>query len=149
MEPVHHIHELGREQCIRLLRVAQVGRVVFTDSALPAVLPVAYTLDRDSLVIRTAHDSRLARAARGSVLAFEVDDVRGGFSDAWSVVVTGEAQVEDDPDERRRLDPLLRSWAPGEKDAFIRIPLTVVTGREVSGRPEAAWPSRRSPTAAG
>ncbi len=141
MWPVHRIRALDRDQCIRLLRVAQVGRVVFTDSALPAVLPVAYVLDGDTIVIRTAPDSRLARAARGSVMAFEADDVHGGFSDAWSVVVTGEASVEEDEDERRRLDPLLQAWAPGEKDAFIRIDLTVVTGREVSGRPSDPWSS--------
>lgn len=119
------------EQSRRALERAQVGRVVFTDRALPAVLPVTYILDDDTIVIRTARGSRLARAADGAVLAFETDELDAVRRSGWSVVVTGEARIEADDAEQERLGGLLDAWVPGVKSVFIRIPLTVVTGREV------------------
>ncbi|MFP5347045.1 MAG: pyridoxamine 5'-phosphate oxidase family protein [Actinomycetes bacterium] len=135
METTHRIQVLNEEQSIDLLDRAEVGRVVFTDHALPAILPVTYAVDGGTIVIRTSRGSRLARAADGAVLAFEADDVRPERGDAWSVVVTGEARIETDPDEQERLADLLSPWVPGVKDVFIRIPLTVVTGRLITGRP--------------
>ncbi len=124
---------LTKEQSRDALTRAAVGRVVFTDRALPAVLPVTYIVDGDTIVIRTARGSRLARAADGAVLAFETDELNASTRSGWSVVVTGEAYVETDPDEQARLTELLEPWVPGVKAVFIRIPLTVVTGREVVG----------------
>lgn len=124
---------LTKEQSRDALTRAAVGRVVFTDRALPAVLPVTYIVDGDTIVIRTARGSRLARAADGAVLAFETDELNASTRSGWSVVVTGEAYVETDPDEQARLAELLEPWVPGVKAVFIRIPLTVVTGREVVG----------------
>jgi nitroimidazol reductase NimA-like FMN-containing flavoprotein (pyridoxamine 5'-phosphate oxidase superfamily) len=124
---------LSEQQSREALTRAEVGRVVFTDRALPAVLPVTYIVDDGTIVIRTARGSRLARAADGAVLAFETDDLNRSTRSGWSVVVTGEGYVETDPDEQARLAELLEPWVPGVKAVFIRIPLTVVTGREVVG----------------
>jgi len=124
---------LTDEQSREALTRAEVGRVVFTDRALPAVLPVTYIVDDDTIVIRTARGSRLARAADGAVLAFETDDLNRSTRSGWSVVVTGEGYLETDPDEQARLAELLEPWVPGVKAVFIRIPLTVVSGREVVG----------------
>ena len=49
---------LTKEQSRDALTRAAVGRVVFTDRALPAVLPVTYIVDGDTIVIRTARGSR-------------------------------------------------------------------------------------------
>jgi len=140
LEPVqtHRVHALSARECRDLLETAVIGRVVFTDRALPSVLPVAFIVDRASVVIRTASGSRLARAAQGAVLAFEADEVDQRAGSAWSVVVTGQAQVESDLAELARLDGLLSSWVPGLKETFIRIPLTMVSGRRLSGIPSMA-----------
>ncbi|GAB2687463.1 pyridoxamine 5'-phosphate oxidase family protein [Thalassiella azotivora] len=138
MENVHRIEVLSRDDCLELLGSVEVGRVVFTDRALPAILPVAFVVRDGDVVLRTAEGSRLARAARDAVLAFEADQVAAGGRGGWSVVVTGEARLESDDLERARLDALLTPWVPGIKDVFIRIPLTVVTGRRVVGRPVAS-----------
>ncbi len=46
---------LGRAECVALLRSAPVGRVVYTDQALPAIQPVTFVLDGDeAVVVRTA-----------------------------------------------------------------------------------------------
>jgi nitroimidazol reductase NimA-like FMN-containing flavoprotein (pyridoxamine 5'-phosphate oxidase superfamily) len=138
MDTVHRILQLNRQECLELLGSVDLGRVVFTDQALPAILPVTFTVDDDSVVLRTARGSRLARAAQGAVLAFEVDQVDVASRLGWSVVVTGEALIETDPAQQARLGTRLQAWVPGPKDVFIRIPLSVVSGRRIQGLPLAA-----------
>lgn len=92
--------ELDREECLRLLERAPIGRVVHTRHALPAVLPVNFCLDVDSAVLmRTSADSELAAAVDGVVIAFEADEVDATAHSGWSVVVTGRATVVTDPAE--------------------------------------------------
>ena len=135
MEATHRIEVLPQGECVDLLSRAEVGRIVFSDRALPAILPVTFIIDDDCIVVRTARGSRLARAVDGAVVAFEADEMQPYARGGWSVVVTGQAWIEADPCERNRLAELLTPWVPGFKDVIIRIPLTVVTGRRVSGRP--------------
>ncbi|MFH9174648.1 pyridoxamine 5'-phosphate oxidase family protein [Streptomyces albogriseolus] len=126
---------LDRQECLRLLGEVPVGRVVYTRHALPAVLPVNFTLDPDgSVVLCTSADSDLVRAVDGVVVAFEADDVHAGPRSGWSVVVTGRAAVVTDPSERERLlrtGP--RSWMPLRRGVFVRIGSEMVTGRELRG----------------
>ncbi|MFD0854208.1 pyridoxamine 5'-phosphate oxidase family protein, partial [Actinomadura adrarensis] len=65
---------LGPEECLTMLATTPLGRIVFTDRALPAVQPVNYTLADGDVVIRTSPSSRLAAAASDTVVAFEIDD---------------------------------------------------------------------------
>ena len=135
MDDTRRVLTLGPDDCRNLLATARIGRVVFTDRALPAVLPVTYVLDGDAVVIRTARGSRLERAADGGLFAFEVDEVDDVARVGWSVVVTGEAEIITDEQDRQRLDAVLRAWVPGIKDVFIRIPMTIVTGRSIATVP--------------
>jgi nitroimidazol reductase NimA-like FMN-containing flavoprotein (pyridoxamine 5'-phosphate oxidase superfamily) len=125
------LEALSHDECLELLGRAQVGRVVFTMGALPAVVPVTFALQDAAILTRTAADTRLAKAAKGAVLAFQVDELDAASRTGWSVVVTGVAELVTDTDERRRLDGLLEPWAPGERDVFIRVPLTMVSGRRI------------------
>ncbi|WP_198156489.1 pyridoxamine 5'-phosphate oxidase family protein, partial [Thermobifida cellulosilytica] len=60
---------LTREECLRLLAQAPIGRIVFTDHALPAVQPVNFTMLGTDIVIRTSPESKLAQATRDTVVA--------------------------------------------------------------------------------
>lgn len=63
---------LDRQECVSLLAKVQVGRVVYTRQALPAVLPVNFALDTDgSVLLCTSATSDLVRAIDGVVVAFE------------------------------------------------------------------------------
>ncbi|MER7486843.1 pyridoxamine 5'-phosphate oxidase family protein [Streptomyces sp. NPDC126497] len=130
---------LDRRECLRLLARAPVGRVVHTRQALPAVLPVGFTLDTDaSVVLRTSAASELVRAVDGVVVAFQADDFDAGSRSGWSVVVTGRAAVVTDPAEHElllRTGP--RSWMPTHDGVFVRIEAEMVTGRELTGLPGA------------
>jgi len=123
---------LSPSQSQELLGRGGIGRVVFTDRGLPAVLPVAFVVDGDSVVIRTADGSRLARAGDDTVLSFQTDTLNETSRTGWSVVVTGQARIESDEDERDRISDLLEPWVPGRRDVIIRIPLTLVTGRRIT-----------------
>jgi nitroimidazol reductase NimA-like FMN-containing flavoprotein (pyridoxamine 5'-phosphate oxidase superfamily) len=127
--------ELSPQECLRRLEGVPVGRIVHTRRALPAVLPVNFSLDGDGTVLlRTAAASELARAIDGTVVAFEADAVDAVARSGWSVIVTGTAAVVTDPEEHARLvrtGP--RSWAPSPKEVFVRIPPDLVTGRELVG----------------
>ncbi|MEU3340755.1 pyridoxamine 5'-phosphate oxidase family protein [Streptomyces sp. NPDC006668] len=137
MYPNDGFRELERPECLRLLAKVPVGRIVHTRQALPAVLPVNFTLDGDGAVLlRTSAASELARLVDGVVVAFEVDEVDAATHSGWSVVVTGPAMVVTDPAEHERLirtGP--RSWVPSPREVFVRIEPELVTGRElVAGR---------------
>ncbi|WP_327366054.1 pyridoxamine 5'-phosphate oxidase family protein [Streptomyces sp. NBC_01217] len=127
---------LDRQECLRLLAKAPVGRVVYTRQALPAVLPVNFSLHTDaSVLLCTSSDSDLVRAIDGVVVAFEADEFDATARSGWSVVVTGRAAVVTDPAEQERLSQAgLISWMPLRDAVFVRIESEMVTGRELRGR---------------
>ncbi|MEW2614767.1 pyridoxamine 5'-phosphate oxidase family protein [Streptomyces sp. NPDC047880] len=135
MYPNDGFRELGRQECLRLMTKVPVGRIVFTRRALPAVLPVNFSLDDDGAVLlRTSAASDLVRAVDGTVVAFEADDVDAARQSGWSVVVTGPATVVTDAAEHERLartGPV--SWVPAPQEVFVRIEPELVTGRELVG----------------
>ncbi|MFJ9863828.1 pyridoxamine 5'-phosphate oxidase family protein [Streptomyces sp. NPDC101165] len=126
---------LDRQECLRLLAKAPVGRVVYTRQALPAVLPVNFSVDHDSSVLlRTSASSDLVRAIDGVVVAFEADDFDVATRSGWSVVVTGRAAVVTDPAEQERLERTgPRSWVVTDDGVFVRVESEMVTGREIAG----------------
>ena len=70
------LETLSKQDAIALLAAIPVSRVVFTVGALPAIVPVAFAVHDGAVAMRTSAESRLARAAPGGVLAFEIDDTR-------------------------------------------------------------------------
>ncbi|MFF8633539.1 pyridoxamine 5'-phosphate oxidase family protein [Streptomyces pilosus] len=126
---------LNRQECLRLLAKVPVGRVVYTRHALPAVLPINFSLDTDaSVLLRTSPDSDLVRAIDGVVVAFEADEFDAATRSGWSVVVTGRATVVTDPAEHDRLSETgPTSWMPLQEAVFVRIESEMVTGRELRG----------------
>ena len=124
---------LSPSESVDLLSRAQVGRVVFTERALPAVVPVTFALHADGIVMRTSgYTSLAAAAARGGVLAFEIDHIDPASRTGWSVVVLGEPELVTNAEERARINLVLEPWVPGHHDVCIRLPLTVVTGRRIA-----------------
>ena len=125
---------------MRLLAKVPVGRVVYTRQALPAVLPINFSLDANSsVVLRTSPQSDLVRAIDGVVVAFEADEFDAETRSGWSVVITGRASVVPDPAENERLSqsgPV--SWMPLQDAVFVRIESEMVTGRELRG-PRGTW----------
>ncbi|GAB3899832.1 pyridoxamine 5'-phosphate oxidase family protein [Kibdelosporangium lantanae] len=111
---------------------APVGRIVYTDRALPAIQPVNFVVDGWSIMIRTASHSRLAVAASGTVVAFEVDEFTSDPKrTGWSVVAVGCAEGVSDNElpAVRRLG--LQPSAPGARDHYLRVSIEVISGRRL------------------
>ncbi len=83
--------EIGCGECLALLSHASVGRVVFTQAAMPAAQPVAFLLDRDEIVFRA--EGALGDAGIPAVVAFEADEIDRLTFTGWSVHGIGEAYL--------------------------------------------------------
>lgn len=124
---------LEREECLRLLGRATLGRVGLTTGALPAVLPVNFWFDGDQILIRTSAGTKLQAATRDSVVAFEIDEIDPVAHTGWSVMVQGMARHVTDAGELERIRALpLARWAPGGTgENIVAIRPEIVTGRRI------------------
>lgn len=130
-------------ECRRLLAGAVIGRLAYTEGALPAIQPLHFTLYRGRVLIPTSAGSKVAAASRGAVVAFEVDDFDVESRTGWNVTVVGPAQVVSAPAEVAVLDRLgVAAWAPAEAPCYIAIDAALVRGRRIVELPE---PTRVAP----
>lgn len=85
-QPALHL-VLDEAECLRLrlLDTAPIGRIAFTEGALPAVQPVTFARRDRGIYVPTHPDSAVAAASRGAVAAFEVDQVDVGARTGWNV----------------------------------------------------------------
>jgi hypothetical protein len=67
---------LDVDQCLRLLRSVQVGRVALSTPAAPLIFPVNFVVLDTSVVFRTGEGTKLDAAIRNVAVAFEADAVR-------------------------------------------------------------------------
>jgi hypothetical protein len=121
---------LDRDECLRLLGRATLGRIACSFNALPTVLPVNFRVDGDRILVRTGRGTKLDAATRNEVVAFEVDDFDPTYHSGWSVVVTGIAHEVTDPHELGDLPPLAR-WAPRGDARVVAISTHLVSGRRI------------------
>lgn len=138
MDRDDRVEDLSEAECLRLLGTVPLGRVVYTEHALPAVLPVAFRVAADGrLVLALRTGTRVARALDGTVAAFQVDDFDRAGRCGWSVLVHGRAEVVRDAGERAALHSGgLRPWIPEPGPEYVAISPELVSGRRV--RPDAA-----------
>lgn len=128
---------IGRAEAISLLASVPLGRIVFTDRALPAIRLVSHLVEDGDVIIRNDHDVAIVpadgAAARGTVVAYEADHVDPVTRAGWSVVVTGTATLITQPAGIARYERGLRpSAGPGQ---WIRLHAGMVTGHHFVPRP--------------
>jgi nitroimidazol reductase NimA-like FMN-containing flavoprotein (pyridoxamine 5'-phosphate oxidase superfamily) len=125
------LETLNTQQCRELLASRSVGRVAFTERALPAIRPVNYVMHGTHILLRTSADGLAARLD-GQVVAFEIDDADTDSRTGWSVVVTGTARVLRDPSELLRLDARpVDSWAGPDRATTVLITPGQISGRRI------------------
>ncbi|MEV6040672.1 pyridoxamine 5'-phosphate oxidase family protein [Nonomuraea sp. NPDC052116] len=71
------------------------------------------------------------RTTGGAVVAFEADELDVEERLGWNVVVTGFAQLVQDPGEAARLKSMIKPWVMGQPDQVIRICPQIITGYEL------------------
>ncbi|GHF55711.1 hypothetical protein GCM10010218_41570 [Streptomyces mashuensis] len=135
--PVRHTETLSRQEALQLLKGAPLGRLVFSHRALPAVRPVNHVLLDDRIVIRVHSGAALLGPARaGAVVAYEADEFDPERRTGWSVVVTGEARLVEDPALQQRYRAALEPWIGGEMAHTVGISLDLVTGYRIGAAGE-------------
>jgi nitroimidazol reductase NimA-like FMN-containing flavoprotein (pyridoxamine 5'-phosphate oxidase superfamily) len=126
--------ELTGAESWQLLGSVSVGRVVFTQHALPAIRPVNHLVDGKAIIIRSHLGSAIAgHAEDGAVVCYEADELDPVRHTGWSVIATGMARLVRDPDAAARYRQLLEPWADGEMDYVIAIKPQVITGIRLVG----------------
>ncbi|MYS79175.1 pyridoxamine 5'-phosphate oxidase family protein [Embleya scabrispora] len=122
---------LDRRETLEFMAGAQVGRVVVSEGALPAVHLVAFAFDGESVVFRAPADSALAKAALNAVVAFQADHIDPTTRTGWTGTITGHASRVHAPAAVARLEHLLSEADDGANQAWFSITSEFVTGRLV------------------
>jgi nitroimidazol reductase NimA-like FMN-containing flavoprotein (pyridoxamine 5'-phosphate oxidase superfamily) len=131
------IEELDEDQCLALISGGGIGRIAYTGRFGPAVLPVNYAWRDGAIVFRTAANGPLDEDLRTGIanadyqVAFEIDSIDPGARQGWSVLIQGPAHHVTETEEDAVRQAGVESWAPGDRELFVRIVPTRMTGRRV------------------
>ncbi len=122
--------DLDEAECYRLAATEPVGRLVWTGSQGPSVVPVNFHLEQGTVRVRTAAYSALAQECDDSRVAFEVDAYDPDSRLGWSVIMTGRASVG----FVQPGVPAPEAWPIGAKAVQLTIAVDKVTGRRLRQR---------------
>jgi nitroimidazol reductase NimA-like FMN-containing flavoprotein (pyridoxamine 5'-phosphate oxidase superfamily) len=125
---------LSDDECYRLLRTQQIGRLGVNAAHYPLIYPVNYAPDRSVIVMRMAEGTKLAAADHANV-TFEVDEIDQQTRSGWSVLVRGLAE---EVTSAHRAELIARTeatdvtpWAPGEHGHWMRLIPQAISGRRI------------------
>jgi nitroimidazol reductase NimA-like FMN-containing flavoprotein (pyridoxamine 5'-phosphate oxidase superfamily) len=138
-QPQAPLEPFGQAESWKLISAGGVGRIGYSGRYGPTVLPVNFALSEQAVVFRTGQDSPLGEDLRTGiadadyVVAFEVDEISPATREGWSILIQGSAHHIDSEHERAQvMRSGVEAWPGGEKDLFIRIQPTRITGRRIS-----------------
>jgi uncharacterized protein len=126
------IEPLDEVECRRLLGTARLGRLSYTDGALPAILPVAFAIHDGSAFIPARRNSVLLPAVRGAVVALGVDSYRDAVGAGWSVTAVGPARVIRHPEAVAEVDAL-DLFPPDGTGGYVAMHLALLRGWRTDG----------------
>ena len=129
--PRRRLIPLEPDEALRLLATVEVGRIVFTQRALPAIRPVNHLVADGLIIIRTRSLHTLSTAvgeSRDPVVAYEADQLDPLERTGWSVVVTGYAHQVTDAQDVARYGEALVPWIDAEMDEVVSIVPQLVSG---------------------
>jgi nitroimidazol reductase NimA-like FMN-containing flavoprotein (pyridoxamine 5'-phosphate oxidase superfamily) len=136
--PDRVIEELDEDTCLQLISRGGVGRIAYAGRFGLVVLPVNYTLHDGAIVFRTAEHGPLDEDLRTGIegaeykVAFEIDDIDLAKRQGWSVLIQGPAHHVAAAERDAVVRAGVQALAPGEREIFVRIVPSRVTGRRIS-----------------
>ncbi|NRQ39065.1 helix-turn-helix domain-containing protein [Nonomuraea sp. NN258] len=128
---------LDEAESMRLLTAGGVGRIGFTGSSGPLVLPVNFQILDDDIVFRTATGGEIdAELHAGPVesahtVAFEVDRMEELTRSGWSVLVQGSLRHLTDDEHAAAVASAVEPWVGGERHEYLGITPERVSGRRI------------------
>jgi nitroimidazol reductase NimA-like FMN-containing flavoprotein (pyridoxamine 5'-phosphate oxidase superfamily) len=133
MDEHRRLQQLSRTRALALLGSVDLGRLVFTHQALPAIRPVNHLVEAESIIVRATSGAAITAAAgnRGVVVAYEADLIDSDSRLGWSVIVVGTARLLTDDVAAAHYRARLKPWITGVVDDVITITADLVTGYEM------------------
>jgi len=131
------ITALDEAECLRLIAPGGIGRIAYQSRFGPAVLPVNYKLYDGAVVFRTVRHSALDEDLQTGIanaeylVAFEIDELDMIGRQGWSVLIQGSAHHVSEAERASAVEAGVESWAGGERDLFVRIVPSRITGRRI------------------
>lgn len=130
------IVELSDAECWAHLRDSRVGRIAWTTTRGPVVVPVNLSVDGRLVRIRTSARSEMVAKVDAERVAVQVDDFDEVRRSGWSVLARGLAEVRyhaaDGPDPD--------TWPTGPRPVLVVVAVDEISGRQVG--PAAGQTSR-------
>lgn len=106
---------LDQQQCWERLRTAAVGRLSYTEMALPVIRAVPFVVDGVSIIAALRHSGvRPAAFTRATIVAFEAGEWSPDVQAGWSVHCVGRALAVPAREHLQVRSLGLRSWIDGE-----------------------------------
>jgi nitroimidazol reductase NimA-like FMN-containing flavoprotein (pyridoxamine 5'-phosphate oxidase superfamily) len=126
------ITELSVDECMELLKTQSLGRLVYLVRDKPQIRPLTYGLHQGSVAFRIGYGDLLDTIHQQPVV-FEVDHGDVATRTGWSVIIHGIAEEIWRSEELAIAhDMRLQPWAPGDRDHYVRILPTAITGRRIT-----------------
>jgi hypothetical protein len=121
--------ELDRAECLRLLESVDIGRVIYTERAMPAAAPVRYILNGAEIFFRTDNMVMAEAAGKGAVFAIQVDQIDPQTHWGWHALGLGRACQVIQPGKLAELNARMPApWSPKGAHYTLGIPLSRLTG---------------------
>lgn len=127
------IRDLSLSECEALLRAGVIGRVALATPTGPHIVPINYSVVDGSIILRTSPYSLLGTYGRDGTLAFEIDQFDHGYKRGWSVLARGRVEAIRDQAEIEHVRAVWqpRPWAGGNRQLYLRLRWTELTGRQL------------------
>jgi nitroimidazol reductase NimA-like FMN-containing flavoprotein (pyridoxamine 5'-phosphate oxidase superfamily) len=109
------IDELEEAECLRLIAQGGIGRIAYQSRFGPVVLPVNYKWHDGAVVFRTAQHSAMDEDLRTGIAG-------GDYKVAFEIA---------EADRTAAVEAGVEPWPGGEKELFVRIVPSRVTGRRI------------------
>ena len=136
--PDRVIEELDEDTCLQLISGGGIGRIAYASRFGLVVLPVNYALRDGAVVFRTTEHGPLDEDLRTGIegaeykVAFEIDDIDLAKRQGWSVLIQGPAHHVAGAERDAAVQAGVQALAPGERELFVRIVPSRITGRRIS-----------------
>ena len=128
--------QLTSAESWQLLGSVSLGRIVFSQRALPAIRPVNHLVEGGTIIVRSHLGSAIAghaSAEGGAVVCYEADELDPVRHTGWSVIATGIARLVSEPAAIAAYQEHLEPWVDGEMDYVITIEPQIVSGIRLVG----------------
>lgn len=119
---------LSRKDCLTLLASGGLGRLAFSERALPAIAAVHFAVSDATLVLRVESGAEWAATQRHAVVAFQADLGDPFQAGSWTVTAVGRLIPVSDPAEVAALR-VLPAWRYlTSAETFLRLDVQILEG---------------------